>query len=139
MLLAKVAIPRIGGILAERKARLDRDFAAAEKAKQDSETAMTAYEKALADARANAFRIAEGAREAAKAASDTERAGIEANLAEKLAAAEKRIADIKDKALSDVGAIAAEATDAIVRKLIDADVSPTDVEAAVGKALAGER
>ena len=134
-LMAWWVVPHVGGILAARKARIAGDFEAAEKAKEDSEKALDTYEKALADARANAFTIAEGAREAAKAASDTERAGIEADLAEKLAAAEKRIAEIKASALSEVGGIAGEAAEAIVKRLIDADVARADVDAAVGKAM----
>ena len=134
-LMARVAIPRIAAILAERKARIDSDFAAAEKAKADSEAALAAYELALATARKNASAIAEGAREASKAATDTERAGIEADLAAKLAAAEKRIGDIKTRALAEVGAIAGEATGAIVKRLLDADVGQADIAAAVDKAM----
>lgn len=135
VVMTRWVVPHIGGILAERKGRIDGDFAAAEKAKQASETALDEYEKALADARANAFSIAEGAREAAKAASDTERAGIEKDLAEKLAAAEKRIADIKTAALSEVGNIAGEATGEIVKRLIDVDVGKPDIDAAVDQTM----
>jgi F-type H+-transporting ATPase subunit b len=92
---------------------------------------MAGYEKALAAARANANGIAEEARDAAKTAADAKRAGIEADLGRQLAAAEARIADIKAKALSEVGAIAGEATGAIVKALIDTDVSKNDVDAAV--------
>ena len=66
----------------------------------------------------------------AKAAADAERAGIEADLAAKLAAAEARIAEIKTQALAEVGAIAGEATEAIVKALIDADVAGSEVDAA---------
>ena len=135
VLLARVAIPRIGGIIADRKGRIAADIARAESARADSEAALVAYEKALATARANANSIAEEARNRSKAASDAERAGIEAELATKLAAAEARIADIKTKALSEVGAIAAEATGAIVKALIDADIARNDIDAAVGEAM----
>ena len=134
-LLSKVAMPRIAGILAERKGRIAGDIAKAEAAKARSEAALAGYEKALATARNNAFAIAEGARNASKAAADAERAGTEADLAKKLTAAEARIAEIKAKALSEVGAIAGEATSAIVKALIDADIPGGDIDAAVGRAL----
>jgi len=134
-LLSKVAIPRISGILTDRAGRIAGDIDKAQKAKADSDAAIAAYEKALATARVNAGAIAEKARSEAKAATDAERAGIEAGLAKKLAAAEASIAAIKTKALSEVGAIAAEATTAIVKALIDADVGKSDVDAAVAKAM----
>jgi F-type H+-transporting ATPase subunit b len=133
--VAKIAIPRIAGILAERQGRIAGDDQAAEQAKASSETARLGYEKALAEARANGFAIAEAARNESKAATDAERKGIEADLAAKLAEAEARIAGIKSQALSEVGAIAGEATEAIVKALVDADIARGDVDRAVADAL----
>lgn len=134
-LMAKVAIPRISGILTERTGRIAADVDKAERAKVDSEAALAAYEKALAAARSNASTIAESARVAAKTAADAERSETEAALAKKLAAAEVSIGEIKTKALADVGAIASEATAAIVKALIDADVGKGDADAAVARAM----
>jgi F-type H+-transporting ATPase subunit b len=136
-LMAKVAIPRIAGILAARQGRVAGDIGAAEQAKANSEAARLGYEKALADARAGGFAIAEAARNEAKAATDAERKGIEAGLAAKLAEAETRISGIKSQALSEVGAIAGEATEAIVKALVDADVARGDVDRAVSEAMSG--
>lgn len=136
LLMARVAIPRIGGILALRRDRIAGDLAAAEKAKANAEAAEADYDSALAAARANASAIAEKAREEARAAADKERSAIEADLARKLADAEARIGDIKAKALAEVGGIAGEATDAIVRRLLGAEVAASDVADAVAKAMA---
>ncbi len=46
---------------------------------------------------------------------------------EKVAAAESRIGDIKAKALADVGAIAGEAAEAVVKSLADVNVSTQEV------------
>jgi F-type H+-transporting ATPase subunit b len=138
-LVAKIAIPRIAGILAERQGRISGDLQAAEQAKANSEAARLGYEKALADARASGFAIAEAARNDAKTAADAERKGIEANLAAKLAEAEARIAGIKSEALSGVGAIAGEATEAIVKALVGTDVTRSDVDQAVADSLSGGR
>ncbi|MEJ0012242.1 MAG: F0F1 ATP synthase subunit B [Bauldia sp.] len=134
-LLARVAIPQIGGILTDRARRIAGDIEKAQQAKATSEAAVAAYEKALAAARANANTIAEGARNESKTAANAERAVIEADLAKKLAAAEANIAGIKQRALSEVGAIAGEATTAIVKALIDADAPKADVDAAVADAM----
>ena len=134
-LLAKVAMPRIAGILKDRRDRISGDIEAAERSKSQSEEALANYEKALAEARANANRIADGAREESKAASAKQRAGIEADLAKRLAEAETRIAGIKQQAVNQVGAIAGEATEAVVAALTDAKVTRQEVEAAVASAM----
>jgi F-type H+-transporting ATPase subunit b len=139
LLLRRVAIPRIGGILRGRAERIAGDLSEAQRAKEESEAAIAAYEKALASARANASAIAEGARNDAKAIAVAERKTTEAELAGKLAAAEARISDIKTRALADVGSIASEATTAIVKALIGSDVGKGDADAAVADALKAGR
>jgi F-type H+-transporting ATPase subunit b len=138
-LLAKVAIPRISGIVAARAGKIADDLGAAERAQSDSEAAREGYEKALAEARGRGFAIAEEARNTAKAAADVERKGIETSLAARLAEAESRIAGIKTRALAEVGTIAGEATGAIVKALAGADVQRLEVERAVADSLAGRR
>jgi F-type H+-transporting ATPase subunit b len=135
--LAKFAIPRLSGIISDRAGRIAGDLASAEKAKADSEAARTGYEKALADARARGFTIAEEARTAAKAAADAERASTEKALAARLAEAETRISGIKTQALSEVGNIAGEATGAIVKALSGIEVARAEVDRAVSDAMKG--
>ena len=135
LVLARVAIPRIGGILKGRADRIAGDLESAGKAKAASEAALTGYEKALASARANAGAIAEGARGEAKAKAEAERRVIEADLGRKLSEAEARIAEIKSRALAEVNAIASETATAIVKALIDADVGKADSDAAVAAAV----
>ncbi|HKD76547.1 MAG TPA: hypothetical protein VKB76_13675 [Ktedonobacterales bacterium] len=69
-IMAKVALPRIGAIIADRQKRIADDFAEAEQSKAKSDAAVEAYERALADARARAQAIANDtrARQAAEAA-----------------------------------------------------------------------
>ena len=55
--LTRVALPRIAGVLAERQGTITNDLAAAEELKQKAAEAEAAYDKALADARAEAGRI----------------------------------------------------------------------------------
>ncbi len=135
-LMAKVALPRLAGIIEGRRDRIAADLDAAERLKGESEDAARTYEKALAEARGKASGIAEGARGAAKAKADAQRSSVESDLAAKLSAAESRIADIKNRALGEVGTIAGDATEAVVQSLIDAKTTPDEVRAAVSSVLA---
>ena len=135
-IMAKVALPRIGGILEDRRDRIASDLDMAERLKQESEQAEEAYQKALAEARAKAFTIAETAREEARVAADAKRSEAEASLNEQLASAEARIGEIKARALSDVGAIAADATEAIVATLTGVAIGRDEADKAVAEAMA---
>ncbi len=134
-LMSKVALPRIAGILEDRRDRIASDLDLADRLKQESEAALAGYEKALAEARTRANAIAEGARDGARQAAAAKRAVIESNLAAKLDAAEKRIGEIKSKALADVGEIAGETTEALVKALVEADVTGREVADAVSSVM----
>jgi F-type H+-transporting ATPase subunit b len=134
-IMAKVALPRVGGIIANRQKRIADDFAEAEQSKTQSDAAIAAYEKALADARARAQAIANETRERQAAQAAASRKGLEDELNIKLAEAEKMIAATKQKAMANVHGIAADAAKAIVVRLIG--IAPADdaVEAAVADTL----
>jgi F-type H+-transporting ATPase subunit b len=136
-IIARVAIPRIGGILGARRSRIDGDLGEAERARQEAEAAGIAYEKALATARARAFDIAEEAGEKAKAAAAAERTATEASLAARLGEAEKRIAAIKTAALGEVDAIAGEAAAAVVGRLTGLSVTAAEAREAVLATMTG--
>ena len=118
VLMAKVALPRVGAIIESRQKRIADDIADAGRLKQQSDEAVTAYEKALADARARAQTIANETRDSQAAAADARRKTLEAELNSKLVEAEKTIATTKQAAMSNVRAIAEDATRAIVERLI---------------------
>lgn len=134
-LMAKVALPRIGGILEGRRDRVAADLDQAERLKGESEDAAAAYEQALADARSRASTIADTAREKAKAKAETQQVEVEQELAGKLAAAEERIAEIKSQALAEVGTIASDTAEAVVNSLIDTKLTAGEVKDAVAEAL----
>lgn len=137
VMMWKVALPRIGGIIDTRLKRVADDLADAEKLKGQSDAAIAAYEKALADARARAQAIANETRDAHAAAAETRRKALEGELNVKLAEAEKTIAATKTAAMSNVRGIATDATKAIVERLIGKVPSDSAVEAAVADALKG--
>jgi F-type H+-transporting ATPase subunit b len=126
--LAKVALPRVGEVITERKDRITRDIEAAGRLKSDTDKALADYEKALADARANASGIAKQTREKLSAETDTEKSRADQQIATKLQDAETRIAATKTKALTAVNDIAAETARAVVAKLVGHDISLDDVK-----------
>ncbi len=136
LLMSKVIIPRIGGILETRHDRIAQDLDEASRLKGEADAAIAAYEQDLANAKAKGHSIADTAREAAKNKANADRVAVEADLAKKIAAAETRIADVKAKVLSDVGAIAEETASAVVTQLIGGTVTKAEISAAV-KASAG--
>jgi F-type H+-transporting ATPase subunit b len=131
LLLKRIVLPRVGEVIEERGDRIKRDLAQAEKLKSDTEQALANYEKALADARAQASSIAKGMRDKLTAEVDKERAKVEAQIAAKVAEAESRIIDTKSKALASVGDIAGEIAGAIVARLIGKEVSKDEVQRAL--------
>ncbi len=135
VLMKRVALPRVGGIIEARNKRILGDIAEANRLKAESEQAAEAYEKALAEARGNAGAIAQKARDAAKADADAERARAEAAVAARSAEAEKSIAAAKGKAMGEVGAIANETADSIVKALVGGAATRAEIEKAVKTAL----
>ena len=134
-LMAKVALPRIGAILAERSKRIGDDIAAADQLKKRSETAHAAYQKALADARTRAQSIAAAESEHQASLAAEHQALLEKELHERLAAAERSIASTRATAMGNVGAIATDAAGAILERLLGKAPPPHEVEAAVGEAI----
>src|SRR5450759_4346837 len=135
VLMLKVALPRVAKIIESRQKRIADDIADAERLKEQSDEAVAAYEKALADARARAQTIANETRDSQAAAADARRKTLEGELNAKLAEAEKTIAATKQAAMANVRAIAEDATRAIVERLIGLAPSEKAVADAVPDVL----
>lgn len=128
LILAHVALPRIGEVIEERRDRVQRDLDAAERLKAETDAALAAYEQALREARQKASSMAKDVRDKLGAETEKERGRVESQLSAKLAEAEARIAATKSKALSSVNEIAAETASALVSKLLGQEVSLAEVK-----------
>jgi F-type H+-transporting ATPase subunit b len=117
LILSRVALPRIAAVLAERQGTITNDLAAAEDLKAKAVEAENAYNKALADARAEAQRIAAETRAEIQAGLDEAIAKADEQIAAKAAESEKAIAEIKAGALEGVKAVATETAEALVTAL----------------------
>jgi F-type H+-transporting ATPase subunit b len=135
VLMSRVALPRIGSILEERGKRIGDDLAAAQRFKERSDEANAAYQKSLADARARAQGIASATREKQAAEAEATNKRLEAELHERLAAAERSIATTRTAAMGNVATIAAGAASAIVERLIGQAPADHEVAAALGETM----
>jgi F-type H+-transporting ATPase subunit b len=105
-ILSRIAIPRIGGALAERAGTITNDLAEAEDLKQRALEAEQAYEKALADARAEAQQINIAMRAEIQVQLDIELAKADAEISARTAEAATALAEIRDSSVSSVKDVA---------------------------------
>ena len=134
-IMARVALPRFGAVIEQRRDRIAHDLDNAARLKDQTEQAIAAYEASLAEARARANGIAQETRNRLNAVTERQRAALEERLAAKTAEAETIIGAAKDAAMAQVKDVAAEAAEAIVEKLVGGTVSRAKVTRAVAKAL----
>jgi F-type H+-transporting ATPase subunit b len=136
LLMARIALPRIGSILERRRSRISGDLAEAQRLKGESDAAIASYEKALADARGRAQALVNDSRQRQAADAEAGRKALDATLNARIAQAETGIAATKSAAMVNVRGIATEAAAAIVERLIGGVPASRDaVAAAVAEAL----
>jgi F-type H+-transporting ATPase subunit b len=135
LLMSRVALPRIGSILADRKQHIEGDFAQADRLKKDADEALAGYEKSLADARNRAQALASETRAREAAAAESARKALDAKLNATIADAEKTIAGRRSAAMINVQGIATDAATAIVQRLTGSSPGSREVEAAVADVL----
>jgi F-type H+-transporting ATPase subunit b len=135
VLISRVAIPRIDGIMQARSGRIDGDLAEAKRLKDQSDAALAAYEKSLADARARAQALAGETRDKLAAEAEVTRKKLEAELNTRIAKAEQTITATKTAAMANVQGIATDTAIAIVERLTGTAPSGSVAQAAVAGAL----
>ncbi|WP_316861359.1 F0F1 ATP synthase subunit B [uncultured Cohaesibacter sp.] len=135
-IMSKVALPRIANILEVRRDRIASDLGEAERLKRETDEAIASYEESLAEARLKAQGIAKTAREEAKLHIEAEFNKVEADVAEQISAANDKIMAVKEAAMSEVGAIATETTEAIVERILGSGVTEKEVADAVSASSA---
>lgn len=134
LFVKKAIVPRIGGILENRRERIASDLDKAARIKEDADAAIAAYEQERVDARARANDVANKARDEARADAEAERRKVEAGLEAKLAESERKIAAIKASAMKDVGAVAEDTASLIVERLLGSGAPKASIAAAVKRA-----
>jgi F-type H+-transporting ATPase subunit b len=138
-LMAKVALPRVADVLAERRDRIAGDLDRAEGFRVEAEKTIAAYEAALAEARAAAQAILAEAAARNTAAAERRAAEVGERLAGEAGEAAGRIDAAKTEALVEVRGLAADLAATAVTRLIGQEVTAADAKAAVAEALEGRR
>ena len=136
-ILNRVALPRIAGVLADRQGTFQRDLDQAEEMKRKAQEAEAAYEKALADAKAQAAEIvAETKAEIAKEV-EAATAKADAEIAAKAAEAEKAIADIRTTATKSVEEVASATAAEVVAAITGGKADAKSASSAVKNRMKG--
>jgi F-type H+-transporting ATPase subunit b len=130
----RIVVPRIGGTIADRKARIASELGRAEEDRKKAETAWSTYQTTLVEARQRARVVTEENR--AKVATETERAEAAADETAQadIAKAEADLARLRAEAKGSILAAAQEAAIDIVARLTGEVVSAEEAGAAVREA-----
>ncbi len=116
-ILSRIAIPRISAVLADRQGTMTGDLMAAEEFKLKAKEAEAAYEKALADARAEAQKIVNANKAEIQKDLDVAIAKADAEIAARTAESEKRIGEIRVGAVEAAGTVARDVTAELIAAL----------------------
>ena len=138
-LMAKLVLPRIGGIVESRDAKIQADLDAAQKANDAARAAAQEQEKALSTARGQASQLVREAAEAAAAQTSAKMHEIADRLAGEITAAERRIGEQRSQALTGLAGMSAEIASAVLTRLVGSADAGAVAQAVDQAAKAGSR
>lgn len=134
VVLSRVILPKLGGVIEQRKGRIASDLDNAAKMKVEADKALVEMDKQLAKARAEARTKAEQTRAEIDAKIAEASAAKAAELDAKLSEAESRIDEMKAAAMANVATIATATTGAILGQL-GGSATDAEIAASVSKSL----
>ncbi len=114
LVLSNVLLPRLSGLLEERRDRIADDLDAAARMQDEAKQAEHAYKKALAEARAKAHTLADHKQVQTKKELAQDIAETEARLAKQQAAAQERIGKASLEATKHVRSIALQTAHSVL-------------------------
>lgn len=135
IIVSRFAIPRLGEVLEQRQKMVDDDLDRAQQFKAETDEAIRTYEKALAEARAQAHAVLREAQEEISKLSEARNREVGAQLAEQIKAGETRIAKARDEALASVRDIASGVAAATAERLVGLSADQGALDAAIDGAL----
>lgn len=136
VLLSKFILPRLGGVIEQRRGRIASDLDDAARMNSEADDAVVEMEKKLAVARSEARAKADQTRSEIDARIAARTSAKAAELDETLSEAEVRIDAMKASAMSNVGEIA-EATTSVILTQLGTKASKAEISAAVKKSVDG--
>jgi F-type H+-transporting ATPase subunit b len=117
VLMSRIALPRVGGIIETRDAKIAADLDASRDMQSKAQAAAQANDEHLRRRREEAQAIGREAQQKIANEAAAQRTRAEADAAEKIRAAEERIGAAKTAALANVEQIALDAAASIIEKL----------------------
>jgi F-type H+-transporting ATPase subunit b len=137
--MSVLAMPKIGAVLEERQRKIDDNLDKAAQLKAEADIAIAAYEKALAESRAQAQQILRTSAEALAKQSEAKQKELGEKLAAQIKAGEARINAAKDQALAHVREVAVDVAKTATQKLTGLTVEDDQVTKAVTAAMQESR
>lgn len=135
----KVALPRISDVLSERQNRIDDDLDRAQALKSEAEEVLATYEKALADAAAEAQDIHREVVQALAAERTKRQEELSRRISGQTREAESRISSEKRRAVENIRDATLEAVQSAATRLIGVEVGEADADRAIRAALEERR
>ncbi len=140
VILWKVALPRVDEVLEARQSRIEKDLERARQSKEQAEEVSAAYERVLAEARAQAHAVLAAASKRLAEAAAAEQAELRRQLAEEERAVVARIGEARQAAMANVRQVAIEVAGLAVARVAGAaagEMNEADLATAVDAALKG--
>ena len=131
VLLGRVFVPRLRRVIDERERTISEAIEQARRVQTEAEEQRRVAEAEVSEVRGRSQRLAAEARAKAAADAAERQASEDAKVAEKVAEAEARIRTARDKAMTNVGTIAADTAAAVVEKLTGQPAGKGEIEAAL--------
>ena len=133
--MARVGLPKVGAVLAQRQAKIDGDLERASQMQAEAAAILAAYERALADARAQAQVTLREAMERLNAESaERQRQAIE-QLGQQALIAERRIDEAKSQALGNLRMVAIEVARSAAARLCRIEIDESQAADAVDRVM----
>ncbi|MCP5372572.1 MAG: F0F1 ATP synthase subunit B' [Hyphomicrobiales bacterium] len=131
LIMAKVALPKVGEVLDERQRRIEDSLERATELEAEARAVAEAYEASLAEARSRAQDAIKAVRDAAAGEAAQRQADLGEKLAADVQAAESRIAGQRDEAFAGLRDMAVEVAREAAAKLVGQEADA----AAAGRAV----
>ena len=131
VVMAKIALPRIGTVIDARRQKISDDLATATAAKDQAASVIAAYEAELSKARAKAQNAIQAATERAQSHDRDRQQHLADSLARDVASAEASILAAKKDAMTGLRQVATEITSGITQRLTGEKPDSASVTAAI--------
>ncbi|MDP6172580.1 MAG: F0F1 ATP synthase subunit B' [Rhodospirillales bacterium] len=135
VLMARLALPRIGRVLEQRQKKIDDNLDKAEQLKAEADEDSQAYEEAASGSRDQARAIIQEVSRRVSEESNESQAELAERLAERIKEADQQVLQAKEEALAGIRDQAGSVAQMAVNRLIGIEPTPADVARAVDGAM----